>query len=96
MHIDRRRDRAGLNRNSDTVVREVKGPRQGDIAERESACSTHRPRHIGNAIVDDFMLDKNWIAVSRRVGRLNTTSLIHRHVNDHAPRLHDLQIFLGD
>ena len=61
---------------------------QGRVVEREGRGARHRARHVGDAVVDDALLDIGGIGMRRRPAGLEAAALVDRDVDEHRARLH--------
>ena len=71
-------------------------PWKGDVAKSKRAGTAYGSRHIGHAVVEDFIDDVSRIAVRGRFAGLDASALIDRDIDNNTPRFHELEIFTAN
>src|SRR5256885_109205 len=66
--------------------------REGRVREPEGRGARHAPRHVGHTIMNDPVHHVHRVLVRRGLDGLDAAALIHRHVHDDRPRLHELEV----
>src|SRR3954462_5747973 len=80
--------RVSFQRLAPAVVSKSEDERKGRIVEREGGGLRHRPRHVGDAVVNDTVDDIGWIGMRCRVGGLEAATLSDCDIPHDGTRLH--------
>ncbi len=88
--------RQGVGRLPQAAIGDVQDPGQGHVAQGEGAGAAHRAGHVRHAIVQHVVDDERRVAVGGGPAGGHAAALVDGHVDDHAARLHQLQVFALD